>query len=188
MSSNILSRTIDFEKYALVYACAQKNFGPPGVTLVIVRDDLLDQQLDCIPRILEYKLQVSKKSMFNTVDVFAWYVSNLVIEWMEENGGIVAMQRNAEERSKLLYDYIDQSSFYSNNVSVNYRSRMNIIFDLNQPKLNDQFLTAANDNGLTGLKGHRFRGGFRASLYNSMPLVGVDKLITFMDDFSNKHN
>lgn len=184
MSSNLLSRPIDFSKYALIYACAQKNFGPAGITVVILREDLLQRQaIRQTPSLMRYDLQVKEKSMFNTPPTYDWYLSGLVFKWIKSQGGIVEMQQRAEKRAKALYEFIDQSDFYKNPVDPRYRSRMDVIFNLPDENMNDEFLKQAKAAGLTNLKGHRVLGGMRAALYNAMPQAGVLALIEFMQRF-----
>lgn len=184
MSSNLLSRRIDFSKFALIYACAQKNFGPAGITIVILRDDLLKREaIRQTPSLMRYDLQVKEKSMFNTPPTYDWYLSGLVFKWIKAQGGVIEMEKRAEKRAQVLYDFIDQSNFYKNPVDPRYRSRMDVIFNLPDETRNDEFLKQAKAAGLTNLKGHRVLGGMRAALYNAMPQAGVLALIEFMTDF-----
>lgn len=187
MSSNLLTKPINIEKFGLIVACAQKNFGPAGVTVIIVRDDLLERDAHPLtPLVMNYKQQAEHQSMINTPATFSWYVANEVFAWVQENGGVVEMDRLAQQRSSLLYDFIDQSNLYNCPVDVNSRSRINVVFDLLKPELLDEFLTQAEKNNLLFLKGHKARGGIRASMYNAMPIEGVVALINFMHDFQNK--
>jgi len=188
MSSNLLSRPIKIEDYGLIYACAQKNLGPSGITVVIVKDELLSRKpYDRIPRIFDYRRQAEKQSMVNTPSTFPWYVIGLVTEWVKAEGGLAEMDRRAKQRSKLLYDFIDQSDFYSNPVDPAVRSRMNVIFFLKDESLNERFLQQAVEVGLSGLKGHRLLGGMRASMYIAMSQAGADALVDFMKDFEKQY-
>ncbi|OLQ94086.1 phosphoserine transaminase [Vibrio ponticus] len=183
MSSNILSRQIDVSKYGVIYAGAQKNIGPSGLCIVIVRDDLLDFASDILPSFLNYKILAEKDSMFNTPPTFAWYLSGLVFKWLKEQGGVAAVEQVNREKAALLYNYIDTSDFYRNNIHSNNRSRMNVPFQLAKPELDELFLEQAKARGLVALKGHRAVGGMRASIYNAMPLEGVQALVEFMREF-----
>ena len=188
MSSNLLTRSVNVEDYGIIYACAQKNLGPSGITLVIIRDDLLDRTPhDLTPRILNYRLQVKKKSMVNTPPTYSWYMVGLVAEWVKAQDGLDAMDKQAKARSKPLYDYLDQTEFYHCPVDPAARSRINVIFFLHDEKLNEHFLQEALESGMSGLKGHRVLGGMRASMYNAMPQAGADQLLAFMKDFEKKH-
>ena len=189
MSSCLLSEPVNVSDYGLIYACAQKNIGPAGLTLVIVRDDLLERNTQQgLPRILNYKLQAETQSMYNTPPTFAWYVAGEVFKWIKAEGGLTAMAELNQQKSAYLYDYLDQSDFYCNTVAANSRSRMNIPFHLKRVELEAQFLQAAQDAGLLFLKGHRVVGGMRASLYNAMPFEGVKALVEFMDNFANQQH
>ncbi|MDA0126659.1 3-phosphoserine/phosphohydroxythreonine transaminase [Vibrio sp. MarTm2] len=183
MSSNILSRRIDVSKYGVIYAGAQKNIGPAGLCIVIVRDDLLDLANDLLPSFINYKTLAEKDSMFNTPPTFAWYLSGLVFKWLKANGGVEAMEQINQEKATLLYNAIDQSDFYRNEVHPDNRSRMNVPFQLAKPELDELFLEQAKQRGLVSLKGHRAVGGMRASIYNAMPLAGVQALVDFMQEF-----
>lgn len=187
MSSNILSKEIDVSRYGVIYAGAQKNIGPAGLCLVIVRDDLLEYAADSTPSILNYKILDAKESMYNTPPTFAWYLSGLVFEWLLEHGGIASMQATNQAKADLLYSYIEASDFYQNNVAAANRSRMNVPFLLADPSLDSEFLKEATAQGLVALKGHRAVGGMRASIYNAMPLEGVAALVEFMKSFAAKH-
>lgn len=188
MSSNILSRPIEIEKFGVIYACAQKNLAPAGITLVIIREDLLERQpIATTPSIFRYKVQSEQDSMLNTPTTFSWYIAGLVFEWIKEQGGIHKLAEINLRKSKKLYDYIDQSGFYKNPVDPKYRSRMNVVFRLPNEKLDSQFVKEAEQRGLTNLKGHRVVGGIRASIYNAMPETGVDALIDFMQEFLKKN-
>lgn len=183
MSSTILSRQIDVSKFALIYAGAQKNIGPSGLTLVIVRDDLLGNARLQTPSVFNYQLAAENDSMYNTPPTYAWYLAGLVFEWLSELGGVKAIQQINKAKAQLLYRAIDDSDFYQNNISHNYRSLMNIPFWLSDEELNSKFLAQAECEGLTALKGHRSVGGMRASIYNAMPIEGVQKLVDFMKKF-----
>lgn len=188
MSSNILSRPFDVRQFGLIYACAQKNLGPAGVTLVIIRDDLLQlEPLVATPSMFRYQLHVENNSLLNTAPTYPWYITSLVLKWLKKQGGVGVMAERNWRKAQKLYDYIDRSDFYFNPVNPAVRSRMNIIFTLPNEKLDTQFVDQAKKAGLVGLKGHRYLGGIRASIYNAMPEAGVDFLLEFMDDFSNKN-
>jgi len=187
MSSNILSRQFNVEDYALIYAGAQKNIGPAGLTIVIVREDIIEKsQPDFVPSLMQYSTLADNDSMFNTPPTYSWYLAGLVFDWIKNEGGLVEMQRRASERSQLLYDFIDNSDFYHNPIYPTVRSRMNIPFTLSSDDFNELFLTQAASVGLVNLKGHRSVGGMRASLYNAMPVDGVKSLIEFLEIFSEK--
>lgn len=183
MSSNILSREIDVSKYGVIYAGAQKNIGPAGICIAIVRDDLLDLANDLLPSFMSYKVLAEKDSMFNTPPTFAWYLSGLVFKWLKEQGGVAAVEKVNKEKADLLYNQIDESDFYVNKVHAKNRSRMNVPFQLAKPELDSLFLEQASERGLVALKGHRAVGGMRASIYNAMPLEGVQALVDFMKEF-----
>lgn len=186
VSSNILSKAINFERFGILYGGAQKNVGPAGLTLVIVKKTLLNRTLDVCPTAFHYATQVQADSMFNTPPTYAIYIAGLVFEWLQNKGGVQWAQKQAEKKSQLLYDFIDRSSFYSSPVHPENRSRMNIPFVLADGALNDRFLSQANQAGLVQLKGHKSVGGMRASLYNAMPLEGVHALIEFMQSFEKE--
>lgn len=187
-SSNILSKPIDIEKYALIYAGAQKNIGPSGVTLVIIRDDLLDQVPENQQRLLNYKLIAENDSMLNTPNTFGIYMIDLVCGWLKEQGGVSAMEKRNEEKAKILYDAIDQSDgFYRGHAEPSARSLMNVTFRLPSEELENRFVEEAAEKGLDGLKGHRSVGGIRASIYNAFPKEGVEVLVEFMKDFSQRN-
>ena len=187
LSSSILSAPIDVSKFGLIYAGAQKNIGPAGLTLVIIRDDLLDQAVDSIPSILKYSAQAKNDSMVNTPSTYAWYLSGLVFEWLLEQGGVEAIHKVNLAKAELLYGYIDASDFYANPIAKEYRSIMNVPFTLAKPELEKQFLAEAEANNLLNLAGHRSVGGMRASIYNAVPLEGVQALVNFMDDFAKRN-
>ncbi len=183
MSSTILSREIDVSKYGVIYAGAQKNIGPSGLTIVIVREDLLGEVVKNQPKLFDYSTQANDDSMFNTPSTFPWYVAGRVFEWLKEQGGLSAMQKINKTKADTLYSVIDNSDFYSNPVSLRYRSWMNIPFLLADENLNSMFLEKSKDADLLALKGHRSVGGMRASIYNAMPQEGVDALVSFMINF-----
>jgi len=185
MSSNILSRPVDVSKFGLIYAGAQKNVGPAGLTIVIVRDDLVGYAPTGLPTMLNYKTHVDNGSMYNTPPTYGIYVAGLVFKWLKKNGGIAAMEKTNIAKSRLLYDAIDTSNgFYLCPVNKADRSRMNVPFTLKDANLDGEFLKQADARGLLQLKGHRSVGGMRASIYNAMPLEGVQALVNFMDDFA----
>ncbi len=186
MSSTILSRPLDVERFGIIYAGAQKNIGPAGLGIVIVREDLIGRARRQTPGVFDYKIMAEADSMWNTPPTFSWYLAGLVFEWLEEQGGLTAMGARNREKAEALYRAIDASGFYSNPVQPDYRSWMNIPFTLADAALDKQFLAESKDAGLTNLKGHRLVGGMRASLYNAMPLEGVQALIEFMADFEKR--
>lgn len=187
MSSTILSQPIPVEKYGVIYAGAQKNIGPSGITVVIVRDDLLGRALPEIPRSLNWKVAADAGSMDNTPPTFAWYLAGLVFQWLKTQGGVEAMAELSLRKSQLLYDFIDRSGFYSSPVERGSRSRMNVPFVLANDSLDKQFLRESEEAGLLNLKGHRSVGGMRASLYNAVPLEAVEALVAFMADFEKRN-
>jgi phosphoserine aminotransferase len=187
MSSNILSRPVEVNRYGIIYAGTQKNMGPAGVTVVIVRDDLLDLAPKTVPSVFNYAQQAKSDSMLNTPATYNWYLLGLVLQWLKGEGGVAAIeQRNIQKVGKL-YQAIDQSGLYRNPVDLNCRSRMNIPFVLADAALDKEFLSLAEKNGLSTLAGHRSVGGMRASIYNAMPEAGVDALIAFMAEFERTH-
>ncbi len=187
MSSNILSHEIDVSRFGVIYAGAQKNIGPSGLSIAIVRDDLLALPQLTQTSIMDYRLAVKHDSMYNTPPTFAWYLAAEVFAWLKSLGGVKAMSKTNIEKAKMLYDVIDNSPFYTNGVAVNNRSDMNVTFQLTDESLNQQFLDQAKAAGLVALKGHRSVGGMRASIYNAMPLEGVKALVDFMKAFAEKH-
>lgn len=187
LSSTILSRSIDVSRYGVIYAGAQKNIGPAGITLVIVRDDLLGKAHQSVPSILDYSVLAENDSMFNTPPTFAWYLSGLVFKWLKQKGGVGEIEKINQAKAGLLYDLIDKSDFYRNDVALLNRSRMNIPFQLADASLDSLFLEESFKAGLHALKGHRVVGGMRASIYNAMPLEGVKALTDFMIDFERRH-
>ena len=187
MSSNILSRHIDVSQYGLIYAGTQKNMGPAGVTVVIVRDDLMGHAGKTVPSVFNYAEQAKNQSMLNTPATYNWYLVGLVLKWLKAQGGVAAIEQHNIAKSTKLYQAIDQSALYSNPVDVAVRSRMNVPFILSDESLDKPFLVAAEAQGLFELKGHRSVGGMRASIYNAMPEAGVKALIDFMAEFERTH-
>ncbi len=187
MSSHILSRPVDVSRCALIYAGAQKNIGPAGLTLVILREDLLGKAPATIPSLLDYAVQAENGSMLNTPPTYAIYIAHLVFKWLKRQGGLAAVEKVNAEKAALLYQAIDASGFYRNPVAPAWRSRMNVPFTLADEKLDEAFLAEAKAAGLLALKGHKSVGGMRASLYNAMPLEGVKALVAFMQDFEKRH-
>jgi phosphoserine aminotransferase len=187
MSSHILSRPMDVSRYGLIYAGAQKNIGPAGLTIVIVRDDLIGQAAPTTPAVFDYKVQAEADSMHNTPPTYAVYIAGLVFQWLKKLGGLKKMEEINLAKANLVYDYLDQTEFYHTPVAREDRSRMNIPFTLRNSALDGAFLKAAEERGLTQLKGHRSVGGMRASLYNAMPMDGVKALVEFMREFEKKH-
>lgn len=187
MSSTILSRPIDVSKFAAIYAGAQKNIGPAGLTLVVIRDDLLGRARAGTPAFLDFAAMAKEGSMLNTPPTFAWYMAGLVFQWLKRQGGLSRMGELNRAKAQKLYGTIDSSSFYRNPVAKNARSWMNVPFTLAKPELDKTFVAAAREAGLVALEGHRSVGGMRASLYNAMPMAGVDALVSFMKEFERKH-
>ena len=187
MSSTLLSRPIDVSRFGIIYGGAQKNIGPAGVAVVIVREDLLGKARRETPGVMDYKLMAESDSMWNTPATLSWYLAGLVFEWLAEQGGLKAIGKVNERKAAKLYAAIDSSGFYKNPVDKTCRSWMNIPFTLPNPDLDKPFLQEAKAAGLTNLKGHRVVGGMRASLYNAMPEAGVDALVAFMADFAKRH-
>lgn len=186
-SSDILSHAIPVEKYALIYAGAQKNMGPSGVTLVIIRDDLLQRIPDGLHTMLDYRTHVENKSLYNTPNTWGIYILSLVCKWLQEKGGLAAMERENDAKATLLYDAIDATSFYRGHADADCRSIMNVTFRLPSEELEKKFTAEATALGLDGLKGHRSVGGIRASIYNAFPLEGVETLVSFMKDFERQN-
>ena len=187
MSSTILSRPIDVSKYGVIYAGAQKNIGPAGLTIVIVREDLIGNVVENQPILFNYETQSTNDSMYNTPSTFAWYAAGRVFEWLKEKGGVEGMAKINQSKAQKLYSVIDESDFYSNPVAVKYRSWMNVPFILADDSLDKLFLEKAYEANLLALKGHRSVGGMRASIYNAMPESGIDALINFMKAFEKEH-
>jgi phosphoserine aminotransferase len=186
-SSHFLSRPLEVAKFGLIYAGAQKNAGPAGLTLVIVRDDLLGQAAQGTPTVMDYKLQADADSMLNTPATYALYVAGLVYKWLKQLGGLAEMERRNVAKSRALYDVIDAGGFYANPVDPADRSRMNVPFRLPDERLDAPFLKGAEERGMLQLKGHRSVGGMRASIYNAMPLEGVERLAAYMKEFAARH-
>ncbi len=183
MSSHILSRPVDVSKYGLIYGGAQKNIGPAGLTLVIVREDLLGKAPANLPTMLDYKVQADNGSMLNTPPTYSIYVAGLVFQWLKKQGGLAAIEQANIAKAKLLYEAIDASKLYHNPVEPACRSRMNLPFTLKKDGLDEAFIAAAKQQGIVSIKGHKMVGGMRASIYNAMPLEGVQALVSFMQDF-----
>jgi phosphoserine aminotransferase len=187
MSSHILSRIVDVSKYGVIYGGAQKNIGPAGLTLVIVRGDLLDRALPITPSAFHWKEQAEADSMLNTPPTYAIYIAGLVFEWLLAQGGVPAVERSNVAKAALIYDYLDRTEFYRNPVRREDRSRMNVPFKLADERLDEAFLRGAEERGMVQLKGHRAVGGMRASIYNAMPIEGVQALVDYMKAFAQKH-
>ena len=187
MSSTILSHEVDVSKFGLIYAGAQKNIGPSGLTIVIVREDLLGHAQTATPCIMNYKTSADNDSMYNTPPTYAWYLAGLVFQWLKDLGGVKAIALVNKAKAELLYKAIDNSDLYINNIETQYRSKMNIPFWLKDESLNEQFLSESEAAGLTALKGHRIVGGMRASIYNAMPIEGVKALVDFMQQFEKRN-
>ena len=187
MSSTILSRPIDVSKFGVIYAGAQKNIGPAGLTVVIVRKDLMGDVIDGTPSMLNYEVQAKAESMYNTPPTYSWYLAGLVFAWIKDRGGLAAMAEINKRKSDKLYAAIDSSDFYANPVKPECRSWMNVPFTLANADLDSVFLEEAKKEGLVTLKGHRSVGGMRASIYNAMPEAGVDALVAFMAEFEKRH-
>jgi phosphoserine aminotransferase len=186
-SSHFLSRPLDVAQFALIYAGAQKNVGPAGLTIVIVRDDLLGKVERGTPSVMDYKLQAEADSMLNTPPTYSMYIAGLVFKWLKALGGVPEIERRNIAKAKLLYDFLDTTQFYGNPVAKEDRSRMNVPFTLRDAKLDEAFLKGAAERGMVQLKGHRSVGGMRASIYNAMPLEGVRQLLEYMKQFEKKH-
>jgi phosphoserine aminotransferase len=187
MSSHILSRPVDVSKYGLIYGGAQKNIGPAGLTIVIVRDDLIGQALPITPSAFDFKTVADNDSMYNTPPTYAIYIAGLVFDWLEGQGGLAAIERHNRAKAALLYDYLDSTAFYASPVQRDSRSLMNVPFKLKDEALDAAFLKGAEARGMLQLKGHRSVGGMRASIYNAMPVEGVQALVAYMKDFEKQH-
>ena len=187
MSSNILSRPVDVSKFGLIYAGAQKNIGPAGLTIVIVREDLLGETLKGTPTMFDYKIAADNDSMYNTPPTFAIYIAGLVFKWLRAKGGLAAMEKENIAKAALLYDFLDTSEFFISPVARENRSRMNVPFTLKNTDLDEEFLKRAKARGMIQLKGHRSVGGMRASIYNAMPTEGVKTLVELMREFEKQH-
>jgi phosphoserine aminotransferase len=187
MSSDILSRPVEVSKYGLIYGGAQKNIGPAGLTIVIVRDDLIGQALPTTPSAFDYKTVADNESMYNTPPTYAIYIAGLVFRWIKDQGGLTAMAARNREKAALLYGFLDASGFFSSPVAHDCRSLMNVPFKLRDPALDGEFLKGADARGMVQLKGHRSVGGMRASIYNAMPIEGVAALVDYMKEFEARH-
>jgi len=186
LSSTILSRPLDVSKFGVIYAGAQKNIGPAGLTVVIVREDLIGHAGDSVPAMMNYQIHADNDSMYNTPPTYTWYMAGLVFNWIKTNGGLSKMAETNQRKAEKLYAAIDASSFYQSPVDTNSRSWMNVPFTLANADLDSAFLAGAKEVGLTTLKGHRSVGGMRASIYNAMPEAGIDALIQFMEEFEKQ--
>ncbi len=187
MSSHILARPIDVRKYGVIYAGAQKNIGPAGLTLVIVRRDLLGHARSDIPTLMDYKVQADAASMSNTPATYAIYIAGLVFKWLKQQGGLAAMEKHNQAKAGLLYDFLDRSKFFRSPVRREDRSLMNVPFTLADEAFDEEFLKGAKAQGMVQLKGHRSVGGMRASIYNAMPVEGVRRLVEYMQAFEARH-
>ena len=187
MSSHILSRPIDVSRFGLIYAGAQKNIGPAGLTIVIVREDLLGETIAGTPTMFDYKIHADNDSMYNTPPTYAMYMAGLVFKWLKAKGGLAEMEKINIQKANLLYGYLDSTDFYYSPIAVENRSRMNVPFRIKDASLESEFLEKANQRGLLQLKGHKLVGGMRASIYNAMPIEGVAALVDFMKDFEKAH-
>ena len=186
-SSNILSRQIPVERYGVIYAGAQKNMGPSGLTVVIVRDDLLQRVPEGLATMLDFRTHVENKSLYNTPNTWGIYILGLVCKWLKDKGGLAAMERENEEKAQLIYDAIDATDFYRGHADADCRSLMNVTFRLPDQELEKKFVAESTAQGLDGLKGHRSVGGIRASIYNAFPRAGVEALVSFMKDFERRN-
>ena len=187
MSSDILSRPVDVSRFGLIYGGAQKNIGPSGLTVVIVREDLLGHALPCTPDAFNYRIQAEAGSMYNTPPTYAIYIAGLVFRHIKAQGGLQAMAERNTAKARLLYDFLDGSRFFSNPIAPGARSQMNVPFWLKNPALDEAFLAGARERGLVQLKGHRAVGGMRASIYNAMPIEGVQALVAYLREFESRH-
>lgn len=187
MSSNILSEKTDVTNFGLIYAGAQKNLGPAGVTVVIIKNNLVRDDLNDLPKIFRYKTHVDGDSMFNTPPAYSIYILGMVLDWLLDNGGVEAMEKQNKTKAAMLYDFLDESQMFINKVNKEDRSIMNVVFKTNSEELDSKFVKAAEAIGMTALKGHRSVGGMRASIYNAMPQEGVEKLLAFMKEFEKNN-
>jgi phosphoserine aminotransferase len=187
MTSDLLTRVFDVNDYAMIYASAQKNMGIAGITFVIMKHDMIGQSKNLIPTMINYKTYADTRSFYNTPPTFPWYVMLLVLRWVKAQGGVSAIQKTNQLKSSKLYDFVDQSDFYLNKVTQSCRSEVNVPFWLQDESLNQQFLTESSAVGLKALKGHMAVGGMRASIYNAIPLAGIDALVDFMQEFERTH-
>lgn len=188
MSSNILSEPIDVSKFGLIFGGAQKNIGPAGLTLVIIREDLIKGTANDVPTLLDYKTHADAESMYNTPPCYSIYIAGLVFDWIKQKGGLKVMQKHNREKAKILYDYLDASSLFSSPVQKDSRSLMNIPFVTGKQEIDDKFIKQAAEKGLKTLKGHRTVGGMRASIYNAMPQEGIKALVAFMREFEKQNS
>jgi phosphoserine aminotransferase len=186
-TSEILSRVLDYSKFGCVYAGLQKNLGPSGTAIMVIREDLLEYASPQTPTLLNYKVCAADNSLTNTANTFAIYVTGLVLEWLQQQGGVAAIEKVNEQKAGILYDLIDAGDFYRGVILPEFRGTMNVSFNLATPELEDKFLKEAGAQGLYALKGHRSVGGIRASIYNAMPLAGVEALAGFMREFQRKN-
>jgi phosphoserine aminotransferase len=187
MSSNILSKPVEVATYGLIYAGAQKNIGPAGLTIVIVREELLGKSEPQPASMLDYKVHADNGSMLNTPPTYAIYIAGLVFKWLKGEGGLAGVEKKNIEKARILYDFIDNSGFYNNPVAKGDRSRMNVPLTLNKAELDEEFLKGAKAHRMVQLKGHRSVGGMRASIYNAMPVEGIKTLVQYMREFEVKH-
>lgn len=187
MSSSILSKPIDENRFGLIFAGAQKNIGISGLTVVIIREDLLGHALTITPTMFNYQVHAQENSLYNTSPTFAWYITSLMLKWLKKQGGLSAIAKINARKSQKIYSFIDSCDFYQIDVDPRYRSQMNVVFRLNDDSLTTNFISEAKQTGLINLKGHKLVGGLRASLYNAMPEQGVDTLIQFMTDFAKRY-
>ncbi len=188
ISSFFLSEPLDISKFGMVYGGAQKNVAPAGLTVVIIREDLIGKAKETTPSVIDYKIQADADSMYNTPPCFCIYMCKLTLEWIKKNGGLMAIKERNEKKANILYDFIDSSDFYTNPVEKDSRSMMNVTFVTPNDELNAKFVEEATKAGFVNLKGHRSVGGMRASIYNAMPIEGVEKLVEFMKDFEEKNS
>jgi len=186
MSSSMLSRPVDVSRFGVIYAGAQKNIGPSGLVVVIIRKDLLGKARQETPTMMNYQVIADNGSMYNTPATYSWYLAGLVFKWLKEQGGVKAMGEINLRKARKLYDFIDTNEFYANPIDPRFRSWMNVPFTLADDALNGEFLKGANARGLLNLAGHRSVGGMRASIYNAMPEAGVDALIDYMTEFAKE--
>jgi phosphoserine aminotransferase len=187
MSSHILARQVDVSKYGVIFGGAQKNIGPAGLTVAVVREDLIGHALPICPSAFDWKIVAENNSMYNTPPTYSIYIAGLVFQWLKRQGGVAAMEQRNIAKAALLYDYLDSTGFYQNRVDVAHRSRMNVPFFLRDETLNTAFLAGAKERGLLQLKGHKSVGGMRASIYNAMPIEGVQALIAYLKEFEAHH-
>jgi len=185
MSSDILSRTIDFNSFGLIYAGAQKNIGAAGVNVVVVNKNILGKVKRTIPTIMDYRNHIKEGSMLNTPPVFAVYVCLLTLRWLKEQGGVAAIEKINDQKAAMLYKEIDANPLFKGTIAIEDRSKMNVCFVMNDPSLEASFLQFSKERGIVGIKGHRLSGGFRASLYNALPLSSVEALVNIMQDFAS---